>query len=119
MADKPDLVFTQTTAYAIAMHRGTTSIPIVMATSGYFPSRLVSLTVWQDRERMLPATPLMKDSGIWRQVSAVAARYEAGGYRVGVLWTYASHLYSLERKSISPMLSSGMLNDRSMSSFTL
>src|SRR5262249_15281476 len=35
VANKPDLIFTNTTAYALALQRATGSIPIVMLTSGY------------------------------------------------------------------------------------
>jgi hypothetical protein len=35
VANKPDLIFTTTTAYALAAQRATGSIPIVMLASGY------------------------------------------------------------------------------------
>jgi len=95
VADKPDLVFTQTTAYAVAMHRGTTSIPIVMATSGYPVEAGLAHSLARPGKNVT-GNAAYAGQGVWSKLVQLLRETRPNVYRVGVLWTYVPPAFPRE-----------------------
>ena len=87
VAGKPDLVFTQTTAYALAMHQGTTSIPIVMATSGYPVEAGLAQTLARPGKNVT-GNAVYAGMAIWSKLVQLLREAKPGVRRISVLWTY-------------------------------
>ncbi len=87
VANKPDLIFTNTTAYALAAQRATGSIPIVMLTSGYPVEAGVAHSLAKPG-RNVTGNALYAETGVWGKMLQLLRETKPDIKRVGILWTY-------------------------------
>jgi putative ABC transport system substrate-binding protein len=86
-ANKPDLIFTVSTNYALAAQRATGSIPIVMLTSGYPVEAGVADSLAKPG-RNVTGNTAYAETGVWGKLLQLLREAKPEIKRVGVLWTY-------------------------------
>jgi putative ABC transport system substrate-binding protein len=99
VADKPDLILCPTTAYAAAAHNGTTSIPIVMISSGYPVDAGLGDSLARPG-RNVTGNTAYAGAEVWSKLLQLLRDVIPGLHRVGVLWTYVPPLFP--REDIEP-----------------
>jgi putative ABC transport system substrate-binding protein len=87
VANKPDLISTNTTAYALALQRATGSIPIVMLTSGYPVEAGVADSLAKPG-RNVTGNAIYTETGVWGKMLQLLREAKPDIKRVGILWTY-------------------------------
>jgi len=87
VANKPDLIFTASTAYALAAQRATGSIPIVMLTSGY-PVEAGAADSLAKPGRNVTGNAIYTETGVWGKMLQLLREAKPDIKRVGILWTY-------------------------------
>ena len=87
VANKPDLISTNTTAYALALQRATASIPIVMLTSGYPVEAGVADSLAKPG-RNVTGNAIYTETGVWGKMLQLLREAKPDIKRVGILWTY-------------------------------
>lgn len=87
LAAKPDLIFTQGTSRALAVHRLTSTIPIVMWTSGYPVEAGVARSLAKPGMNVTGNT-IYAGTAIWGKLVELL-REVRPVRRIGVLWGYA------------------------------
>lgn len=87
VANKPDLIFTESTAYALALQRATRSIPIVMLTSGY-PVEAGAADSLAKPGRNVTGNAFYAGTGVWGKMLQLLREAKPDVNRVGILWTY-------------------------------
>ena len=86
-ASKPDLIVTITTAHTLALQRVTSSIPIVMLSSGY-PVEAGIADSLAKPGRNATGNALYAATGVWSKMLQLLQEAKPTIKRVGVLWTY-------------------------------
>jgi putative tryptophan/tyrosine transport system substrate-binding protein len=87
VANKPDLIFTVSTNYALAAQRATGSIPIVMLTSGY-PVEAGAVDSLAKPGRNVTGNTIYAETGVWGKLLQLLREAKPDIQRVGILWTY-------------------------------
>ena len=87
VAEKPDLIFVATTAFAVAVQRLTSTIPIVMYTSGYPVAAGVALSLARPGKNVTGST-VYAGTGIWGKLLQLLSEVKPGVKRIGLLWDY-------------------------------
>jgi ABC-type uncharacterized transport system substrate-binding protein len=87
VANKPDLIFTASTNYALAAQRATGSIPIVMLTSGY-PVEAGVVDSLAKPGRNVTGNTTYAEMGVWGKLLQLLREAKPDIKRVGILWTY-------------------------------
>jgi putative tryptophan/tyrosine transport system substrate-binding protein len=87
VANKPDLIFTASTNYALAAQRVTGSIPIVMLTSGY-PVEAGVVDSLAKPGRNVTGNTTYAETGVWGKLLQLLQEAKPDIKRVGILWTY-------------------------------
>ena len=87
VANKPDLIFTASTNYALAAQRATGSIPIVMLTSGY-PVEAGAADSLAKPGRNVTGNTIYAETGVWGKLLQLLREAKPDIKRVGILWTY-------------------------------
>jgi putative ABC transport system substrate-binding protein len=87
VANKPDLIFTVSTNYALAAQRATGSIPIVMLTSGYPVEAGVADRLARPG-RNVTGNTAYAETGVWGKLLQLLREAKPDIKRVGILWTY-------------------------------
>jgi putative ABC transport system substrate-binding protein len=87
VANKPDLICTLSTAYALAAQRATGSIPIVMLTSGYPVEAGVADSLAKPG-RNVTGNTIYAETGVWGKLLQLLREAKPDIKRVGILWTY-------------------------------
>jgi putative tryptophan/tyrosine transport system substrate-binding protein len=87
VANKPDLICTTSTSYALATQRVTTSIPVVMLTSGYPVEAGVADSLAKPG-RNVTGNASYAGTGVWGKLLQLLCDAKPDIKRVGVLWTY-------------------------------
>jgi putative tryptophan/tyrosine transport system substrate-binding protein len=99
VANKPDLIFTQTTAHALALQRATGSIPIVMLYSGY-PVEAGAVDSLAKPGRNVTGNAIYAGTGVWGKMLQLLREAKPDIERVGILWTYV--IPAFPKKEIEP-----------------
>jgi putative ABC transport system substrate-binding protein len=87
VANKPDLIFTTTTAYALAAQRATGSIPIVMLASGY-PVEAGAADSLAKPGRNVTGNAIYTERGVWGKMLQLLREAKPDIKRVAALWSY-------------------------------
>ena len=87
VANKPDLIFTVSTNYALAAQRATGSIPIVMLTSGY-PVEAGAVDSLAKPGRNVTGNTIYAETGVLGKLLQLLREAKPDIKRVGILWTY-------------------------------
>jgi putative ABC transport system substrate-binding protein len=87
VADKPDLIFVATSAYALAAQRATGPIPIVMLNSGY-PVEAGVVDSLAKPGRNVTGNTTYAETGVWGKLLQLLHEAKPDIKRVGILWTY-------------------------------
>jgi len=95
VANKPDLIVTQSTAHALAMQRATGSIPIVMLYSGYPVEAGVADSLAKPG-RNVTGNAVYAEMGVWGKMLQLLREAKPDIKRVGILWTYVMPAFSKE-----------------------
>jgi putative tryptophan/tyrosine transport system substrate-binding protein len=95
VANKPDLICTGSTAYALAAQRATGSIPIVMLTSGY-PVEAGAADSLAKPGRNVTGNTVYAETGVWGKLLQLLREAKPDIKRVGILWTYVMPAFPKE-----------------------
>jgi putative ABC transport system substrate-binding protein len=95
VTNKPDLICTRSTAYALAAQRATGSIPIVMLTSGYPVEAGVADSLAKPR-RNVTGNTIYAETGVWGKLLQLLREAKPDIKRVGILWTYVTPAFPKE-----------------------
>jgi putative ABC transport system substrate-binding protein len=87
--EKPDLIMTVNTANAIAAHRFTKTIPIVMFTSGYPVEAGIANSLARPGKNVT-GNSIYAGTGVWGKLLELLRDSKRNVKRVGVLWSYVS-----------------------------
>jgi putative ABC transport system substrate-binding protein len=87
VANKPDLICTASTTFALAAQHATGSIPIVMTTSGYPVEAGVADSLAKPG-RNVTGNSIYAETGVWGKMLQLLREVKPDIERVGVLWTY-------------------------------
>ncbi len=93
--DKPDLVVTVNTAYAVALHRATATIPIVMLYSGY-PVEIGLANSLARPGKNVTGNTSYAGLEVWSKLLQLLREAKPDIKRVGVLWTYVPPAFPKE-----------------------
>lgn len=83
----PDLVLTYSSVHALALHRASSSIPIVMWSSGYPVEVGIANSLARPGKNVTGNTQYAS-TGIWSKLIALLAEVRPGQKRIGVFWGY-------------------------------
>jgi putative ABC transport system substrate-binding protein len=83
----PDLIFTVNTAYALAVHRLTKTVPIVMWTSGY-PVEVGLAESLSRPGKNVTGNTNYAGTGVWGKLLELLREVKPSARRIGVLWDY-------------------------------
>lgn len=92
---KPDVIVVITTAHAVAAHRLTKTIPIVMFSSGYPVEAGVANSLARPGKNVT-GNSIYAGTGIWGKLLELLRDSEPGVKRVGVLWSYVPPAFPVE-----------------------
>jgi putative tryptophan/tyrosine transport system substrate-binding protein len=95
VANKPDLIFTVSTASALAAQRATGSIPIVMLVSGY-PVEAGIADSLAKPGRNATGNAIYASTGVWGKMLQLLREVKPDIEQVGVLWTYVMPAFPKE-----------------------
>jgi len=95
VADNPDLILTITTAYALALHRATTSIPIVMVSCGYPVESGLAHSLGRPGKNVT-GNALYAGVEVWGKLLQLLTEAKPGVNRISVLWTYVPPAFPQE-----------------------
>ena len=95
VANKPDLIFTMATNYALAAQRATGSIPIVMLTSGYPVEAGVANSLARPG-RNVTGNTIYAETAVWGKLLQLLREAKPDIKRVGILWTYVAPAFPKE-----------------------
>jgi putative ABC transport system substrate-binding protein len=95
VANKPDLIVTQSTAHALAMQRATASIPIVMLASGY-PVEAGAADSLAKPGTNVTGNAVYAEMGVWGKMLQLLREAKPDIKRVGILWTYVMPAFPKE-----------------------
>ena len=87
VATKPDLILAFSTAYAIALHRTTATIPIVMWTSGYPVEAGIADSLAKPGKNVTGNTAYA-GTAVWGKLLQLLRDVKPGVKRISVLWSY-------------------------------
>jgi len=87
VAEKTDVIFVVSTAYAVAAHRLTTTTPIVMFTSGYPVAAGLAVSLARPGKNVTGNT-VYAGTGIWGKLLQLLRDVRPGINRIGLLWDY-------------------------------
>ncbi len=99
VANKPDLILTRSTAHALALHRVTASIPIVMLTSGY-PVEVGLADSLAKPGKNVTGNTIYAGTEVWGKLLQLLRDAKPDVERVGILWTYVPPAFA--REEIEP-----------------
>jgi ABC-type uncharacterized transport system substrate-binding protein len=99
VGDKPDLVLSHTTAYALALYRATASIPIVMVTSGY-PVECGLASSLAKPGKNVTGNTIYAGVEVWGKLLQLLREVKPTTQRVGILLTYVPPAFP--REEIEP-----------------
>jgi len=97
----PDVIFTVNTAYALAAHRLTATVPIVMWTSGYPVEAGLARSLARPGKNVT-GNSLYAGIDIWGKLLELLREASPGIKRVGVLWDYTQPFHPQEE--VAPLL---------------
>ncbi len=86
-ANKPDVVLVTSTAYAVALHRVTATVPIVMHTSGY-PVEAGLADGLARPGKNVTGNTVYAGAQVWGKLLQLLRETKPGINRISVLWTY-------------------------------
>lgn len=92
LAQQPDIILTTSTTYALEARRLTTTIPIVMVTSGYPVEAGVARSLAQPGGNVTGNTSYA-GAGIWGKLFQLMMEAKPGTKRIGLLWDYVAPLF--------------------------
>lgn len=92
---RPDLILTYSSIYALALHRATVSIPIVMWTSGYPVEVGVANSLARPGKNVTGNTQYA-GTGIWGKLLELLRDSKPGIKRIGVCWGYVPPAFPKE-----------------------
>ena len=95
VANKPDLICTRSTSFALAAQRATKSIPIVMLTSGY-PVEAGAADSLAKPGRNVTGNSIYAEMGVWGKMLQLLREAKPDIKRVGILWTYVMPAFPKE-----------------------
>jgi putative ABC transport system substrate-binding protein len=95
VADRPDLILTATTAIALAAHRATATIPIVMISSGY-PVEVGLADSLARPGKNVTGNCIYAGLEVWSKLLQLLRETKPDTKRVGILWTYAPPAFPRE-----------------------
>jgi len=87
VSQRPDIVYVSTTAYAAAVHRLTSEIPIVMYSSGY-PVQAGLANSLASPGKNVTGNTTYAGTGIWGKLLQLLGEAKPGVRRIGLLWDY-------------------------------
>ncbi len=96
---RPDLIIAGPTAFGLAAHRLTSTIPIVMWVSGY-PVEAGLANSLQRPGKNVTGNSMYAGMGLWGKMVQILKEAKPATKRVGVLWTYAPPAFL--REEIDP-----------------
>ncbi len=99
VADKPDLIITITTAWALAAHRATATIPIVMYTSGYPVESGLADSLARPGKNVT-GNSIYAGTEVWGKLLQLLYEAKPGVKRISVLWAYVPPAFA--REEIEP-----------------
>lgn len=99
IAQVPDLIWTVNTAYALAAHRLTRTIPIVMWTSGY-PVEVGLAESLARPGKNVTGNTNYAGTGVWGKLLELLCEAKPAVKRIGVLWDYVPPAHP--REEIEP-----------------
>jgi putative ABC transport system substrate-binding protein len=88
VSERPDLIVVGSTAFALAAHRQTSTIPIVMWVSGY-PVEVGLAHSLRKPGKNVTGNSIYAGIGIWGKMVQILRDAKPAAKRVGVLWGYA------------------------------
>lgn len=100
LAQNPDLIVCVSTAYALAAHRLTTTIPIVMFTSGYPVEAGLAHSLARPGKNVTGNT-LYAGAGIWGKLIELLRESKPNARRIGILWSYGPPAFAKEESEIA------------------
>lgn len=92
LAQQPDVILTTSTTYALEARRLTTTIPIVMVTSGYPVEAGVAGSLARPGGNITGNTSYA-GAGIWGKLFQLMMEAKPGTRRFGLLWDYVAPLF--------------------------
>ena len=95
LAQKPDLIAVLSTAYAVAAHRQTKTIPILMFSSGYPVEAGVANSLGRPGKNVT-GNAIYAGTRIWGKLLELLRGSKAGVKRVSVLWSYVPPAFPVE-----------------------
>jgi putative ABC transport system substrate-binding protein len=95
VAQKPDVIYVATTAYAVAVHRHTSTIPIVMYSSGYPVAAGVANSLARPGKNVTGNT-VYAGTGVWGKLFQLLQELSPAIQRIGLLWTYLPPMFPRE-----------------------
>lgn len=95
VAGKPDLIFVTTLAYALAAHRITKTIPIVMYISGYPVEGGLADSLARPGKN-ITGNAAYAGTGIWSKLLQLLREVRPEVQRVGVIWSYVPPMFPKE-----------------------
>lgn len=99
VVEQPDIFVVQGTSRALALHRRTATIPIVMWTSGYPVEVGLARSLGRPGKNVTGNT-IYAGTGIWGKMVELLHETKPGAKRVGVLWGYSPPAFL--REEIGP-----------------
>jgi len=99
VAENPDLIVVGPTAFALAAHRQTSTIPIVMWVSGY-PVEAGLANSLRKPGKNVTGNSIYAGTGVWGKMVQILKEAKPATKRVGVLWGYAPPAFL--REEIDP-----------------
>ena len=99
VAEKPDLIFTANTAYAVALHRATKTIPVVMFGSG-FPVEAGIANSLARPGKNVTGLSIYAGTEVFGKLLQLMRELKPGIRRIGVLWSYVPPAHP--REEIEP-----------------
>lgn len=87
VAEAPDIIFTVNTGYALAVHRLTKTIPVVMWTSGY-PVEVGLAESLARPGKNVTGNTNYAGTGVWGKLLELLREVKPSTRRIGVIWDY-------------------------------
>jgi putative ABC transport system substrate-binding protein len=99
VAGNPDVILTIATSYALALHRATTSIPIVMVSCGYPVEAGLAISLAKPGKNVT-GNSLYAGVEVWGKLIELLAQVKPGVKHIGILWAYTPPAFP--REEIEP-----------------
>ena len=91
----PDVIWVVSTAYALAAHRLTNTVPIVMRSSGYPVEAGLAVSLARPGKNVT-GNSSYAGAGIWGKQLELLREVKPGVKRVGLFWTYVPPAFAFE-----------------------